>query len=81
MIHKSKAFSTSQKMLPAVVLLFKVFNIPFVSLKMESSVAMPFLKPKWLPTSYLLVLKRSGSLIRKPFSKIFEKEVDNDMGL
>jgi len=68
-------------MLPAIALLFKAFNISFVSLKMMSSVAMPFLKPNWFPTRHLLVLKCSVSLIHKAFSKTFEKEVNNDIGL
>jgi len=68
-------------MLPAIVLLFKAFNISFVSLKMASVVAMPFLKPDWFSTSNLLVLKCSVSLIYKAFSKTFEKEVSSDIGL
>jgi hypothetical protein len=61
-------------MLPAIILLFKAFNISFVSLKTASSVAMPFLKPNWFPASNLLVLKCSVSVIYKAFSKTFQKE-------
>ena len=68
-------------MLLAKVLLFKAFNISFVNLKMASSVAVPFLKPKWFPTSKLFVLKCSFSIIYKAFSRTFEKEVSSDMGL
>jgi len=56
-------------MLPAIALLFKAFNISFVSLKMASSVAMPFLKPNWFPKSNLLILKCSVSLIHKAIQK------------
>jgi len=44
-------------MLPTNVLLFKAFNISFVNLKMASSVAVPFLKPNWFPSSKLRVFK------------------------
>ena len=67
-------------MLPANVLLFKALNISFVNLKMASSVAVPFLKPNWFPTSKLL-FKCSVTLIYNVFSKTFEKEVNSDMGL
>jgi hypothetical protein len=30
-------------------LLFKALNVSFISLKIASSVAMPFLKPNWFP--------------------------------
>ena len=56
-----------KKMLPAKVLLFKAFNISFLNLKLASSVAVPFLKPNWFPTSKLFVLIFSGSLINKAF--------------
>jgi hypothetical protein len=62
-------------------MLFKAFNVSFISLKMASSVAMPYLKPNWFPTSNLLVLKCAVSLLNKAFSKTFEKDVYNDMGL
>jgi len=55
--------------------------ISFVSLKMASSLAMPFLKPNWFPTNNLLVLKCSVSQIYKAFSKTIEKEVKSDIGL
>ena len=68
-------------MLPAIVLLFKAFNVPFVSLKMASSVAVPFIKPNWFPSRNLSVLKCSVILIYKAFSKTFEKEVSSEIGL
>ena len=63
-------------MLPAIFLLFKAFNVSFFSLKMASSVAMPFLKPNLFPTSNLFVLKCAVSLLNTAFSKTFEKEVN-----
>jgi hypothetical protein len=68
-------------MLLAKVLLFKDFNISFVSLKMASSVAVPFLNPNWFPTGKLFVLKCSFSIIYKAVSRTLEKEVSSDMGL
>jgi hypothetical protein len=70
-------------MLPDVALLFRAFNISFVSLKMASSVAMPYLKPNWFPTSKLLVrvLRYSVSLKYKVSLKTFRKEVNNEIGL
>ena len=68
-------------MLPANVLLFKVFHISFINLKMASSVAVPFLKPNWFPTSKLLVFQCLVILLYNAFSKTFEKEVNSNMGL
>ena len=70
-------------MLPEIALLFRAFNISFVSLKMASSVAMPYLKPNWFPTSKLLVrvLRHSVSLKYKVSLKTFRKEVNNEIGL
>jgi len=48
---------------------------------MASSVAMPFLKPNWFPTSNLSVLKCAVSLLNRAYPKIFEKEVNSDRGL
>jgi hypothetical protein len=48
---------------------------------MAFSVATPFLKPNWLATSNLLVLKFPVSLTYKAFSKTFEKEVSSDIDL
>jgi len=61
------------------LLLFRAFNVSFISLKMASSVTMPFLKPNWFPTSNLLVLKCAVSLLNRAFLKTFEKEVNNDL--
>jgi len=48
---------------------------------MASSVAVPFLKPNWFPTSKLLAFKRSVTLIYNASSKTIEMEVNSDMGL
>ena len=68
-------------MLPANVLLFKAFNMSFINFKMASSVAVPFLKPNWFPTSKLLVFKCSFTLKYNAFSRTFDKEVNSAMGL
>jgi hypothetical protein len=71
----------SQKTLPIVIVLFKVFKILFVNLNTASSVANPFLKPNWFSANRLLLWKCSVSLIYRAFSRTPEKEVNNDIGL
>ena len=46
MINRVESILQIGKIVPGIVVLFKAFKISFVDLKMASTVATPFLKPK-----------------------------------
>ena len=78
---ESNPFSKLQNNPPTVNLLLSASNISFISLKKAFSVEELFLKPYCSFANILFWLMCWYNLVYITFSKIFEKDVNKEIGL